>query len=100
MLNTEVDYRPALIPDDDRDAVTRLVSRECPDAELILDMLFGELNPAHQPWHTNNGREIAVSSAERARIRDLRRQGLTHEAIAKEVGRSRQTVSEALRGFA
>lgn len=88
------------ITDEERAAVTRMMSRE-PDGDVLLDMLIGELSPAVGRGTTDKDRNSrkhgqVLTAAERARIRDLRRQGMTQVAIAAEIGRSRDTVVRAL----
>lgn len=80
---------PYPITDTERAAVTRLVNRQ-PDADLILELLFGELSAAS---NTIQRAQMPVTPGERERIRWMRSKGMTVGDIATEINRSRQTVS-------
>lgn len=80
---------PSAITDDQRATVTRLVSRQ-PDADVILELLFGELSAAS---NTIQRAQMPVTAGERERIRWMRSKGMTVGDIATEINRSRQTVS-------
>lgn len=84
-----------VISDAQREAVMRLVANES-DADLLLSMLLGVESGTDQP-RARRAATRPVSEAERARIRWMRSKGMTINAIAEEIGRSRVTVSRALK---
>lgn len=93
-IQTDVDYRPAIILDGEREAVSRLVRRLYPDAESILSMLLGSPVVTNQ---VTRKPPVPLTDAERARMREMRAQGMTHKAIAEEMGSTRTTVARTLR---
>ena len=85
---------PREVTDAEREAVTRLVAGE-PDADRILELLFAQPGPSSAERTANYQRRLppSVTPAERERVRWMRSKGMTLQAIADGLGRSRHTVS-------
>lgn len=97
-MDPDVDYRPVVIRDEDRAAVTRLVSRDYPeDAPRLLSMLFGEIGPAvGRGTGTERRRWASISPEERARILELHGKGFSQRRIEAATGLSRPLVRAVL----